>query len=277
MHALLAVAAQHTHLLLGLNSANADLDYHGLAVAHKNHVLQSLPAVTDPDIHLLLISFLCVLEYADTSGRDIFSLISTFFSSFHGRFFIGKPSTSIGLYDRRHPGQPLKINIRHTTESDRQLQFLFPKSLHHIHLPASEYAWPDPEEVQDPAISEAYREAVEALHGSWHLFQRQGSEMAAAVSWFARFTEEFYHFLVVERKQRALVLLYHYCTMLNWLVERDPPCWWASGQTGLASYLGSVWSLLEERWRMRINMATTLDLQIQLPPVEESPTAAFLL
>ncbi|KAL0570219.1 transcription factor [Marasmius crinis-equi] len=277
MHVLLAVAAQHTHQLLGTQSPNAELDYLHLATSHKDHVLRLLPAATDPDVHLLLIGFLTVLEYADTSGRDIFSLISSTYSRFRGRFFVKNPATSLGLYNRNvKPGQHLKeVTIQPRAGLQPVPKIPFPKSLQYIHLPVSEYAWPDPDEVQDPAISEVYQEAVKALYGSWILFQQPGSEITAAVSWFARFSEDFYRLLVLERRQRALVLLYHYCFMLSWLVERDTPVWWASGQTGLSNYAGFVWYLLDDRWTMCITMAATLEQQVQQPSVEDLTTTSF--
>ncbi|KAK1232435.1 hypothetical protein PQX77_004411 [Marasmius sp. AFHP31] len=262
MHALLAIAASHMHHLLSPQAISADLDYSSLSIMHKSSAAQHIRTIQDPDIHLLLIGFLTVLEYADTSGRDIFSLITSIYNNFHGRFFVKQPMISaMGLYSRK-PGRPLSVDVQDQAEYQQHLKLPFPQSLNSIHLPVSEYAWPEPEEVQDTDISEIYRGAVEALTGSWYLFQRQGSEITAAISWFARFSEEFYRFLVVERRQRALVLLYHYCSMLTWLTEQAEVCWWASGQGGLSNYSGYVWFLLKEEWTMCVTTAATVEQQI---------------
>ncbi|KAL0068328.1 transcription factor [Marasmius tenuissimus] len=278
MHVLLAIAASHMHHLFGLHALNADLDYNGLSIMHKSSAAQHIRTIQDPDIHLLLIGFLTVLEYADTSGRDIFSLVTSIYNNFHDRFFVKQPMiAAMGLYSRK-PGQRLKVDIYTQPEYQQHVKLPFPQSLNSIHLPASEYAWPEPEEVQDPAISETYRRVVEALTGSWYLFQRQGSEITAAVSWFAQFSEEFHTFLVIERRQRALVLLYHYCSMLTWLTQQPQVCWWASGQTGLSNYAGHVWSLLNDEWVMCVTTAATFEqhlYQAQITQMTHSSAAGM--
>ncbi|KAL0573940.1 transcription factor [Marasmius crinis-equi] len=144
MHALLAFAAQHLHHLL--DPQNADIDYPSLALAHKASASLLLPAVTDPDIYLLHLGFLSALEYAQATGpetRDIFSIVAFHYNSFKGRSF---------LKDELVPFNRTLIQNRLFVESNHWIFKLhFPQSLRTIHLHNSDFPWPDPDEVRDPA------------------------------------------------------------------------------------------------------------------------------
>ncbi|KAL0573939.1 transcription factor [Marasmius crinis-equi] len=252
MHALLAVAAQHMHHLLGPEAQNADLDYPTLALTHKSSASLLLPAITDPDIYLLHLGFLSTLEYAEATGpetRDIFSIIAFHHNSFKGRRFSKDELAPFNYTLTRHQlfmeSHPWIFKLH------------FPQSLRAIHLPESDFPWPDPDEVRDAEVSEAYKTAVECLFDSWYLFQRPGSELTAAASWCVRLSEKFYQFLVVEQRQRALVLLYYYCFMLSWLTEQDRSCWWAPRHSGISNYVGYVGFLLNEKWASCISRDAT--------------------
>ncbi|KAL0573941.1 hypothetical protein V5O48_008010 [Marasmius crinis-equi] len=252
MHALLAVAAQHMHHLLGPEPQNTDHDYPSLALAHRSSAALLLPAITDPDIHLLHLGFLSALEYAQASGpetQDIFSIVAFHYNSFKGRHF---------LTDELAPFNHAFSEHWLFMESNSWIfELRFPQSLHTIYLPDSDFPWPDPDEVRDPDVSKVYKQVTESLFDSWYLIQRPGYELTAAAAWCVRFSEKFYQFLVVERRQRALVLLYYYCYLLSWLTEQEQSCWWARRRSGLSNYVGYVGFLLDEKWANCISLDAT--------------------
>ncbi|KAG7085743.1 hypothetical protein E1B28_003286 [Marasmius oreades] len=266
MHAILALSALHLHQLHGPQSRDDETDYLSLAISHRNHVPPLLSQITDPDVSVITLAILQVCNYADPSpnpsSRDIFSLVGSIYEAVHGKRLENPSITPFVAW--KSSGSHHDSGIRN------HIRVSFPTSLHRIHLPTtpstisdgtsisivpSDFVWPDPAEVSDPVTSSTYAHAAQTLMESWYLFQRPGCEMAAAFLWSVRFTEQFYNYLVVEKRPRALVLLYYFCFILSWLSDpgqgdvQEQQCWWAIGQTKFGESMGQVAYMLDERWR----------------------------
>ncbi|KAF9260314.1 hypothetical protein L218DRAFT_584128 [Marasmius fiardii PR-910] len=268
MHAILALSAMHLHHIHGPQYRNGDTDYLTLAMSHKNRISPLLTQVADRDVYMMALAFLHVLNYADPQPNtfDMFSIVGSIYEIIDGKV-LENPVLTASISWK--PGQPWATG---GSVARGHIRVPFPPSLHRIHLPnttastsirtspiPSDFFWPDPAEVADPTTSSTYANAAQALMQSWYLFQRPGCEMAAAFLWSAQFNDRFYTYLVVEKRQRALVLLYYFCFILSWLSdagheyaygqEQPYKCWWAHGQTKFSESMGLVASMLEERWK----------------------------
>ncbi|KAF9261155.1 hypothetical protein L218DRAFT_548512 [Marasmius fiardii PR-910] len=255
MHAMLALSALHLHRLGG------DINYFNLAVYHRNYVLPLLGQITEPDFSNMALAFLRLFDYADPSpsAPDIFSIVGSIHESFYGR---------------RYEDPSINPVVSRKTDPDHN-PLPFPTALYQIHLPDacptsstdtdtsilcsnSDFAWPNPEEVQDPVASSTYADTVQTLEESWYLLQRPGCEDTAAFMWPYRFSERFYTYLMVERRPRALVLLYYFCFLLSWLARpQQSKCWWISGQMKFGEAMQDLAYTLDEGWRRCI---TTIEL-----------------
>ncbi|KAK7040101.1 hypothetical protein VNI00_008614 [Paramarasmius palmivorus] len=255
MHALLALSAIHLHKLydpLGI----ADQDYFSLGQEHKSKALALDTSPAPSDIHSLTRIFLAVYNMAESFAvlgpPGLFTLMDTVRDTLRGedyfRFFQDEQ-----LWPLDWPFNCQGVRIVPTEVEEQLLSIsymadtshLFPPLLKRIHLPDT--AWPDSDElVLDPAISAVYKASVDALRASWylcHLCPGNGLALASATSWVVRMTDEFRHLLVVERRPRALVILYYYCLMLSHL---DPQqCWWAGKH---AECMAWIRTMLSANW-----------------------------
>ncbi|KAK7040087.1 hypothetical protein VNI00_009892 [Paramarasmius palmivorus] len=257
MHALLAVSSIHLHTLyqpLGL----ADQDYFSLAQYHKNLALThdltlDTNVASSADTHLLTRNFLTVYKLAESlaasdSRPAVFSLIETLRHALLHKDHLFRdeqlkplnwPFRGISIVPSEAEEDIWLAQAALTATSSPPRRF--PRFLTQIHLPLLSY--PDPEEVLDQEISDTYKEAIFMLRDSWYICQRPGVELAGAVSWILRVTDRFRELLVVERRQRALVVLYFYCAMLGQL---DPcQCWWAGREQDYRAWLGMM---LDAKW-----------------------------
>ncbi|KAL0563290.1 hypothetical protein V5O48_018782 [Marasmius crinis-equi] len=252
MHALMSVASLHLSRLY-IDPTTSDQDYHSLALSHKSLGCKMLSQATDPDAHFLSLSFLGIFHFVySTTVPDIFKLISGVHTSLNTIQGVSKGElmplslTYNGKFERDSFGN-IVTEFGNIDYTDCGLPFL--SILTHIHLPSPNY--PDPDEVADPETSEAYRRAAQTLGDCWSLFQKPGCELTAALLWPTRFGQKFHQFLIVERRQRALVLLYYYCYILCWLKSRR--CWWAQD---LGDCLEHITPMIDKRWMACITDAT---------------------
>ncbi|KAK7043244.1 hypothetical protein VNI00_008598 [Paramarasmius palmivorus] len=257
MHALLALSSIHLHTLyqpLGL----ADQDYLSLAQRHKNQALTldiaQIPIANNnipssADTHLLTRNFLMIYKLAESLAATdtrpaMFSLIETMRHALRNQdyFFrdeqlkpLNWPFLGVSIVPTEAE-EDVWLAEGASTPSRR-----FPGFLKQLHLPTSSY--PDSDEVLDPEISDTYKDAISKLRDSWYMCQRPGVELAGTVSWIIRMTDRFRELLVVERRQRALVVLYFYCVMLSQL---DPQqCWWAGKEKDYRAWIGTM---LDAEW-----------------------------
>ncbi|KAK7039119.1 hypothetical protein VNI00_010304 [Paramarasmius palmivorus] len=103
---------------------------------------------------------------------------------------------------------------------------------------------PDRWELEIPEIAEAYKSAVDVLLHTFYPLSQTGFQIMSAIQWPALFPKRFCD-LLNERKQRALVLLYHYLVTLRHI--GDNGYWWACDMGRCADY---VYSLLNFEWQM---------------------------
>ncbi|KAL0567559.1 hypothetical protein V5O48_014436 [Marasmius crinis-equi] len=234
MSGLLTIASFHMHHLL----PSADEDYLALAISRKQQLdltmrTQRIP----PDIYYLTMAFVRFFQFTETataSHLDILSWISSYYHSFW------RSRDSSPDWDSYLNNKFSWIDMQQLTGESEDIPF--PESLKVVHLSTSNY--PDPDEVDDPATSEIYKQASDRLAEAWLLFQRPGFESFAASAWPFNFTEEFHQFLVIERRPRALTLLYYYCSMLCWLLKKRG-VWWLGG---FANSMDDVVLMLDEPW-----------------------------
>ncbi|KAK1235581.1 hypothetical protein PQX77_001174 [Marasmius sp. AFHP31] len=260
MHAIMSVSALHMHRLYIQNDpSTSDRDYLRIALTHRSHSYKALAQTTDQDAHFLAMAFLGVFGFIHfDEPPDVFKLLSGVHTATKAARGVSTAalvplSLTTGIeFPRDSFGNITTDDNFNPGYSDLGLPFL--GVLHHIHLPTPNY--PDPAEVEDPEISEVYRKAVQGLLDCWFLFQRPGAELTAALMWPTRFPDRFHHFLVVEKRQRALVLLYYFCFMLGWLRSRN--CWWAQP---FGESMGQVAHLLDERWMACISATANYNMR----------------
>ncbi|KAK7043184.1 hypothetical protein VNI00_008538 [Paramarasmius palmivorus] len=251
MHALLALSAIHLHALYQPLDI-ADQDYLGLARQHKNqallltHVLDANPSSSDT--HLLARNFLVVYKMAESLAIDsdsplvILSLIETMGYVLRDKvyFYRDEQLEPLNWPFLGHAPAPTE---EQEEESPSSLDLrIFPRFLKHLHLPNSPYSNPDPEEVRDLEISAVYQESVNRLRYSWYTSQRAETGFGAA-TWVITMSDRFREFLVVERRPRALVLLYFYCVLLGRMESTQ--FWWAGKHEKCLAWIGMM---LDNKW-----------------------------
>ncbi|KAK7040381.1 hypothetical protein VNI00_009858 [Paramarasmius palmivorus] len=118
-----------------------------------------------------------------------------------------------------------------------------PSHLERIYVP-NDTTIPDSSELEDPEIAEAYKSAVDILLHTFYPLSQTGFEIMSAILWPAFFPKRFCD-LLNEKKQRALVLLYHYLVILRRIGEDG--CWWACDMGRCADY---VYGLVDVEWRV---------------------------
>ncbi|KAK7043243.1 hypothetical protein VNI00_008597 [Paramarasmius palmivorus] len=259
---MLALSAIHLHILYQPFGA-ADEDYLSLGQRHKTHALTldlnltpeshtTSHTSTSPDAHLLTRNFLVMYKVAESlaaaSDRPaMFSLIDTIRHTLRDQDHIYRDEQlqSLNWFVGSMVFSP--VEEEETTAAPNR----FPRFLKTLHLPISPY--PDPEEVLDPVISDAYKEAIAALHNSWYLTQRPGYEVVGAIAWMVRMTDQFRTMLVVEKRQRALVILYFYCVMLSRLDRQQ--CWWTGKEQDAMAWISMM---LDAKWMECIASAASL-------------------
>ncbi|ESK97049.1 c6 zinc finger domain protein [Moniliophthora roreri MCA 2997] len=252
MHLLLAASSIHLHTLyhpLGIS----DEKYLDLAQSHRQRALTLMPADLDPDFGMISLAFLVICKFADSlsepparlSPNDsgfplILSVIELIRRTVHSADWDFHDEELQAMnWPLRPRANAAYLNNHPVTNG---IPIAFPFFLTRIHLPTTEY--PNPEEVMDPETSRAYEVAADALCDCWHVCQRPNTELGGMLSWPVRISDMFYRFLI-EKRPRALVLLYYYCMVLTRLGH----CWWAVGGVEIArNSLGWIGLVLGPRW-----------------------------
>ncbi|EEB92789.1 hypothetical protein MPER_08652 [Moniliophthora perniciosa FA553] len=227
---MLSITALHLEILNtdGPEAANYAL----MALTHKNTALSLLPTLTGvSDANLLGIGLLTMFTLCSslrTSECSIFPMLKTIHNIWHGMQGYSFTDHSLKTLDWVH----LLNNLPDNPDNP------FPVHLFSIYLPTSDF--PDAEELEDPDIVDAYKSAVDALCTA-RPFSYSGYELVAAIKWPELFSTKFLE-LLLEKRPRALVILYHYCAMLHGVSH----CWWSGDSLRRMEY---VRSLLDEKWR----------------------------
>uniref|UniRef100_A0A0W0F6M5 Uncharacterized protein n=2 Tax=Moniliophthora roreri TaxID=221103 RepID=A0A0W0F6M5_MONRR len=241
LHSMLALSAFHLSLVYPESRENALS-----ATLHRQSALSLLTSLSIGgfDQSVLGIAFLTTTTmtngFNSPQHHNLIAMLTTIHNIFHGKnYFIFCDQTFLGLNFTSFLSQ-LQGDVGAPNN-------LFPAHLLQIHLPDSEI-FPEPEELANPRVSDAYRSAVVTLRTAW-LFVSLGFESFGAVSWPENFSDKFCA-LLNEKRPRALVLLYHYCAML---AGTSPACWWArrSGQ-----HMDWIRGVLDEQWRACLHMET---------------------
>ncbi|KAK7040380.1 hypothetical protein VNI00_009856 [Paramarasmius palmivorus] len=203
-----------------------------MAATHKNAALSLLPSLVGvSDAHLLGIGLLTMFTLCSSlrgPAPTIFSMLKTIHNIWHGMQGYTFADQSLKVLDWVHLLNNLPDNPNDP----------FPIHLFSIHLPTSDF--PDPEEVEDPEVADAYKSAVDALCTA-RPFSYSGYELIAAIKWAELFSTKFLE-LLLEKRPRALVILYHYCSMIH----NVSYCWWAGDTEGRLNY---VRELLDDKWK----------------------------
>ncbi len=102
---------------------------------------------------------------------------------------------------------------------------------------------PDVEELQDVSVYDTYKDAIRILGISWRASFQKDYCIYASCMWWSLVPNMFFR-LLAEGKPRALIILAHYCVMMN-ESRRDGP-WWVRKQWG--DEAAKILSALDTRW-----------------------------
>ncbi|ESK84852.1 c6 transcription [Moniliophthora roreri MCA 2997] len=226
-HALLSYTALHLGRLYP-----TEPKWIHLASAHRKAAIAALPGATNPDANFLTIGLFTMYTISSSfssSPEKIFSLMT----SLHNVF---SPLEGRRMYEdqRLRAVDPFSANL----QVDLVEALVHLQQIYDFRMPGFES---ESEELFDPSIRAAYKQAVEALYVA-HRLSRTGYETKSAVLWPALFGGKFRD-LLNKRRQRALVLLYYYLGMLKRIDEKF---WWAKGAERCQDY---IYGLLDIGWR----------------------------
>ncbi|KAF9021995.1 hypothetical protein BDZ89DRAFT_1137635 [Hymenopellis radicata] len=239
LHAILAVAALH---LFTLNPTHPlAVQYSCAAVSHYNQAVSSIP-----DSHL---------RGADDGTVFTAQLLIGIYG------FATSPSVPVSsdwlrIIRRTAPTfQNPPASLQYTVvaalipwvtgphDEDAGLPLTaFTQSLTTLPLPIN--GIPEIHEVRDAAVSATYQHAIRFLQKSLAASLYPDFHLHAAFLWFMLSSDSFME-LLFERRPRALVLLGHYCAMMQrlngpWWAQKD----WNFELTRITSVLGDRW----QRW-----------------------------
>ncbi|KAI3609026.1 c6 transcription [Moniliophthora roreri] len=225
-HALLSCTSLH---LGRLYSEEPKWVY--LASAHRKAAIAALPGATNLDAKFLTIGLFTIYTISSSlssSPENIFSLMTSLHNislTMEGHHMYEDPRLKVV--------DPFSVDLQaDSVEALGHLQWIYNFPTSGLEL--------ESEELFDPDIKEAYRQAVEALYVAYRL-SRMGYEVKSAKVWPLFFGKRF-SALLNERRQRALVLLYYYLEMLKDIGER----WWTKGIARCQDY---IYGLLDVGWR----------------------------
>uniref|UniRef100_A0A0W0FFA1 Zn(2)-C6 fungal-type domain-containing protein n=1 Tax=Moniliophthora roreri TaxID=221103 RepID=A0A0W0FFA1_MONRR len=206
LHAMLSFTALHLGRLYP-----TEPNWVHLASTHRRAAIDALPGAINLDSKFLTVGLFTMYTFSSSlasSPENIFSLMISFhnvWSPLEGHHRYRSPSFKIL--------DPFVISSKVDSEMNTlgHLQRIYDFS-----MPSFES---ESEDLFNPDIRAAYKEAVEALYAAYPL-SRMGYEAKSAVLWPAIFGRRFLT-LLNERRQRALVLLYYYLMMMRDMNEQN--------------------------------------------------------
>ncbi|KAK7039116.1 hypothetical protein VNI00_010301 [Paramarasmius palmivorus] len=193
-------------------------------------------SITDSDTKYIGIGFLTLYTISSAlsiSPSNIFSLLTTMHNMWSKINSFTFTDPTLGAMMPMHP-------ISHSPVPVSGPILLY---LKRIYVP-NDNSIPDSSELRDPEITDAYKSAVDALLYTFYPLTQTGFEVMGAIQWPAFFSKRFCD-LLNEKRQRALVLLYHYLVILRRI--GDEGYWWACDMGRCEEY---VYGLVNEEWRM---------------------------
>ncbi|EEB90157.1 hypothetical protein MPER_11675 [Moniliophthora perniciosa FA553] len=128
------------------------------------------------------------------------------------------------------------------SSSPQSTPLRIPRHLNRILEPAS---FPESYELTDPEVIAAYTTAVDILLGTAYPLSQTGFETMCAILWPAFFSKKFCQ-LLNEKRQRALVLLYHYLVMLQSVEQKG--IWWACDATRCLDFVETLVDMRCRAW-----------------------------
>ncbi|ESK91274.1 c6 zinc finger domain protein [Moniliophthora roreri MCA 2997] len=253
-HALLACTALHLGRIYP-----EEPNWIYFASAHRKAAINASPNVMNLEVKFLVVGFFTMYTISSSlasSPENIIPLMSSLhnvWSVMEGRNLYANQ----GLKDL----EPLLTNSQ-TDPAVKALVHL--KRIYDLESGPG----PDSEELFDPGIGEAYKEAVEALWVAYPL-SRMGHESKSVVVWPLLFGKKFRD-LLNEKRQRALVVLYYYLGMVKGMSEKH---WWANDFPKCMEY---VYGLLDDEWRDWLrDMFIMVSSQVQAWPKHRGLDPAF--
>ncbi|KAF9052426.1 hypothetical protein BDZ89DRAFT_1032494 [Hymenopellis radicata] len=221
LHSLLAVSALHLHTL-NPNHPMAD-KYASSAFTHFSQAVNSVPSNTTDyvDDGTLFISQILIGIYGFATSpavhtqSDWLRVLRASSSTFRTRW----STLQHGVIAPMIPWIAAPLDIHEPLGNVPP----FPQSLSTLPLPIC--GAPDQDEVRDGAISATYQHAISFLRRSWVASFYPDYQMHAAFFWLILASDSFMA-LLSERRPRALILLGHYCAIMQrmngpWWTKRD--------------------------------------------------------
>uniref|UniRef100_A0A0W0FEW4 Zn(2)-C6 fungal-type domain-containing protein n=1 Tax=Moniliophthora roreri TaxID=221103 RepID=A0A0W0FEW4_MONRR len=116
---------------------------------------------------------------------------------------------------------------------------------YHLNRIPESTSFPEAYELADPEVVAAYKSAVDTLLSTAYPLSQTGFETMCAILWPAFFSKKFCQ-LLIEKRQRALVLLYHYLVMLQGVEQKG--CWWACDATRCLDFVENLVDIRCRAW-----------------------------
>lgn len=236
LHSILAVFALHLHTLNPLHPSAEK--YSLAAVTHFNEAINSLPSNPDfVDDGTRFVSQILIGIYGFATSRavhapsDWLMILRSTGSTFRSRW----SSLQHGVISPLIPWITAPLDLQDPMDPSHP----FPQSLSTLPLPVC--GAPDLDEVRDGATSATYQHAISFLRRSWVASWSPDYHMHAAFFWIILASDSFMT-LLAERRPRALILLGHYCAIM----QRMEGPWWT--RKDWEAELSKIVSVLDARW-----------------------------
>ncbi|KAK0197506.1 hypothetical protein F5146DRAFT_49599 [Armillaria mellea] len=235
LHAILALSALHAH-----HADPTASQYAVAASAHHSHArtgVHNAEADVKADINAIFITLalLALYEFATSSTA------SSFLSSRQITFRSIPPKVEKN-WTQLHDGvlRPL-FAILAPTVVPTPLEGQFPLSL--SALLSTMHSPPEGEELRDASVYGAYQDSIHFLEIAWKMSFEKDYCMRASCMWWSKLSNTFIG-LLMERRPRALIILAHYCVMMERVAVDGP--WWARKQWG--NEAARILTSLDARW-----------------------------
>ncbi|KAG7452925.1 uncharacterized protein BT62DRAFT_989937 [Guyanagaster necrorhizus] len=255
LHAILAFSALHIHRV---DSTSPFVERYATAASSFYHQakfdLHTADMQESADINAVLIALSLVARYEFAASAEVFPRSGDWYTTIHAiRRNIAKNRTQLQDNVLRLFLSALAPSLQPTHVEEQ-----FPLSLSTI-LSTTDPV-PDVDELSDVSVRTAYEDSIYWLELAWTApFNRW-----MCVWWYMMPTTFFR--LLAEERPRALIILAHYCAMMN-RVAKDGP-WWVKKQWG--NEVARIVSMLDTQWAPWLGW-----LSSQLDQVHDSQAVDF--